>query len=135
MSDHDGSNQITIKNQKSNFNSCWKRLQSTKGLGLKRSKSLTTWAADRRLFPHVYPHQCFSHRVEFGDNEHADGLIEARAHAQALLVGAPVQAGNWLSGQRDVLQQADTASHAHVGTICVLLAALSWVLAGNHATM
>lgn len=45
----------------------------------------------------------FSHHVEFGDNEHADRLVKARAHTQALLVGAPVQASNWLSGQSGIL--------------------------------
>lgn len=51
------------------------------------------------------PHHpsAFSHHVEFGDNEHADRLVKARTHAQALLVGAPVQAGDGLSGQSDVL--------------------------------
>lgn len=45
----------------------------------------------------------FSHHVQFGDNEHADRLVKARTHTQALLVGAPVQAGDWLGGQSDVL--------------------------------
>ena len=45
----------------------------------------------------------FLHLAEFGDDEHAHSLVEAGAHTQALLVGAPVQAGDWLRGQRGVL--------------------------------
>lgn len=73
----------------------------------------------------------FSHRVEFGDNDDTDGLVKPRAHAQPLLVGAPVQAGDWLSGQRDVLQEVDGAGDAHVCAVRVLLASLSGILAGN----
>lgn len=72
-----------------------------------------------------------SHLVEFGDDEHMDGLVKARAHAQALLVGAPVQAGERLSGESDILQEVKRASHAHVNTVRVLLASLSRIFTGN----
>jgi len=45
----------------------------------------------------------FSHHVELCDDEDTDRLVETRTHTQALLVRAPVQAGDWLSGQSDVL--------------------------------
>lgn len=44
-----------------------------------------------------------SNNIEFGDNEHTDSLVKARTHTQALFVGAPVQAGDRLSGQSDIL--------------------------------
>lgn len=44
-----------------------------------------------------------SEQVEFCDDKDADRLVETGAQAQALLVGAPVQAGDWLRGQGDVL--------------------------------
>lgn len=69
-----------------------------------------------------------SHRVELGDDEHTHRLVERRAHAQTLLVGAPVQAGDRLRGQGDVLQEAERAGHAPCHTLTVLLAPLSWIL-------
>lgn len=85
--------------------------------------------------PRFSPPSAFSHRVEFGDDEHADRLIKARAHTQALLVWAPVQAGDWLSGQRDVLQQADAAGHPHVSAVGIFLCPLGGILAGNNAIL
>lgn len=41
--------------------------------------------------------------VEFSDNKYTDRLVKTRTHTQALLVWAPVQAGNWLSRQSDIL--------------------------------
>lgn len=90
---------------------------------------ISHWAAQI-----IVSHLLFLHNVEFGDNEHADSLVKARTHTQALLVRTPVQAGNWLSGQSDVLQEVDRASHAHIHAIRVLLASLCRILTGNITT-
>uniref|UniRef100_A0AAV2JJZ2 Cadherin-like beta-sandwich-like domain-containing protein n=1 Tax=Knipowitschia caucasica TaxID=637954 RepID=A0AAV2JJZ2_KNICA len=45
----------------------------------------------------------FLHRVKFCYNENTDTLVKARAHTETLLIRAPVEAGDGLSGQSDVL--------------------------------
>lgn len=72
-----------------------------------------------------------SEQVELGDDKHADRLVKPGAQAQALLVGAPVQAGDGLRRHGDVLQEADCTGHTHGRAVRVLLASLSRILTEN----
>ena len=77
------------------------------------------------------PSQC----VQFGDNENSEILVKGCAHTQSLFVGAPVEAGDGLCRQRDVLEQGDRAHDPHILVLIVLLHTLRWVVAEKqHAT-
>lgn len=69
--------------------------------------------------------------VEFGHDEDSHRLVKRRADAETLLVGAPVQTGDGLCGQRDVLQEIHGPSNTHVYFIRALLSPLGRILTGT----
>lgn len=86
--------------------------------------SVYVCASDRRGAQEVL----VSHTIKFGHDEHTNGLVKGAAHAQTLLVWAPIQAGDWLSRQGHILQEVHCASNAHVNLLGVLLASFGWVI-------
>lgn len=66
--------------------------------------------------------------VQLCDNEDSHRLVKGRTHTKALLVWTPVQAGDGLCGQGDVLQEVDCPSNSSVHTFSILFTPLGRIL-------
>lgn len=73
-----------------------------------------------------------SYSVQLGDDEDSHRLVKGSAHTQALFVRTPVQAGDGLCGQSDVLQEIECPSHSSGHSFSILLTPLLWILTATR---